>query len=275
VLKAAGIDAVSVANNHSLDFGEEALLDMLVSLDTQGIAHAGAGADLEEAMRPALSVTREGIRVGVLACTDNEPGWAAGEARAGVWFVPAIPTDGRAQELLRQLGRLRGVSDFRIVSLHWGSNWGENPEPGHRELARAVIAAGADLVFGHSCHVFRGVEVQGTTVVVYGAGDFIDDYAVDEVERNDRCLLFILELAQGRPDRLRLQPTVIHDLQARLAVDEERAAILGRMRSLSRELGTDVLTDNGLGTVALQPTGGRQEPWSIPRQDRSHPDPMP
>jgi poly-gamma-glutamate capsule biosynthesis protein CapA/YwtB (metallophosphatase superfamily) len=91
VLKAAGIDAVSVANNHSLDFSENAMLDMLATLDAEGIGHAGAGATLEEAMRPALSMTRDGTRIGLLACTDNEPDWAAGPNTPGVWFVPPGP----------------------------------------------------------------------------------------------------------------------------------------------------------------------------------------
>src|SRR2546426_1555278 len=74
VLRAAGIDTVSCANNHSLDFGPAAMLDMLRLLDAAGVGHAGAGADLEQASRAAISTTRDGTRIAVLACTDNEPG---------------------------------------------------------------------------------------------------------------------------------------------------------------------------------------------------------
>jgi poly-gamma-glutamate capsule biosynthesis protein CapA/YwtB (metallophosphatase superfamily) len=252
VLRAAGIDAVSVANNHSLDFGEEALMDMLAGLEAEGIGHAGAGADLEQAMRPALSTTRTGITIGVLACTDNEPGWAASEVRPGVWFVPPDLGDERAQQLLHQVRRLRELSHLRVVSLHWGSNWGTDPEPGHRELAQALVRAGADVVFGHSCHLFRGVEIQGNALAVYGAGDFIDDYAVDDVERNDRSLLFIVDVEQGRPARLTLQPTVIRKLQARLADSREAGEILEKVRILCGRLGTKVVIAGGQGTVMCE-----------------------
>jgi poly-gamma-glutamate capsule biosynthesis protein CapA/YwtB (metallophosphatase superfamily) len=257
VLKAAGIDAVSIANNHSLDFGEEALMDMLASLEAEGIGHAGAGANLEQAMRPALSITRTGITIGVLACTDNEPGWAASEAKPGVWFVPPDPGDERAQQLLHQVRRLHGLSHLGIVSLHWGSNWGTDPEPGHRELAQALVRAGADLVFGHSCHVLRGVEIHEDALVVYGAGDFIDDYAVDEVERNDRSLLFIVDVERGRPARLKLQPTVICKLQARLADGREAGEILEKVRRICGRLGTRVVIAGGQGTVTLESRRGQ------------------
>lgn len=237
-LKAARIDAVALANNHSLDFECEALFDMLEILDRAGIARAGAGANLAEASRPALC--RVGtLRIGLLSFTDNEPPWEAAEDEAGVLHVPVHLDDARAASLLRAVRESREQADFLIVAAHWGPNWGYRPQPDHPPFARALIDAGADLIFGHSCHVFQGIEMYNDRPILYSTGDFVDDYAVDPVERNDRSFVFEVELG---PDagvrRLHLYPTVIRDFQARRARGMEAEEIAATMRELCGELGT-------------------------------------
>lgn len=253
VLKAAGIDMVSNANNHSLDFGPEAMLDMLERLDRAGIAHAGAGANLDGARRAALGMTRGGTRIALVSCTDNEPQWAAGDHAPGLHYVPADPDDPPAQALATEVRQLRSLVDIVIVSTHWGGNWGYRPPLEHRMLGRALIQAGADIVFGHSCHLFRGIEVVGRGVIIYSAGDFVDDYAVDQVERNDWSFVFSAEVVQGRVARLRLRPTVIRDLHACLAGGGLAQRIIARMRGLSQELGTPV--EAGDGEAVIQVVG--------------------
>lgn len=252
VLEAAGINAVSNANNHSLDFGVDAMPDMLALLDRAGIAHAGAGANSEEAARPAFCTTPRGTRIAMLACTDNEPDWAAAEATPGVWHVPIDPDHPSMLALVDQVRRLRpALADVVIVSLHWGGNWGFEPPPAHRRVARALIGSGADVVFGHSCHVLRGVEVLGRGLVIYSAGDFVDDYAIDEIDRNDWSCLFVVELARDRVVRLRARPTLIERCQARLATGATAARILARMQELSSQLGTSVEVRDGEGIVEI------------------------
>jgi poly-gamma-glutamate capsule biosynthesis protein CapA/YwtB (metallophosphatase superfamily) len=252
VLQAAGITAVSIANNHCLDSGEEALLDMIATLDVKGIGHAGAGANLEQAMRPAVSTAKDGTSIGVLACTDNEPDWAAGTDKPGVWFVPVDLGDRRAQELLGRVRLLRRSTDLVCVSVHWGSNWGRMPERGHQELACALVDAGANVVFGHSCHVFRGVEVQKDSVIVYSAGNFIDDYAIDPYERNDESILFGVEVDRGALIRLELIPTLISEFRAVLAQDDDGSRILKQMHRQCARLGTHMTISESKGMVTLQ-----------------------
>jgi poly-gamma-glutamate synthesis protein (capsule biosynthesis protein) len=252
VLRAAGIDTVSCANNHSLDFGPAAMLDMLRLLDAAGVGHAGAGADLEQASRAAFSTTRDGTRIAVLACTDNEPGWAAGADSSGIWYVPADPGTAEARLLLQRVSSARRLADIVVVSLHWGSNWGRRPEAGHLELARALIRAGADLIFGHSSHVFRGVGLHSGVPIIYAAGDFIDDYGISEAERNNWSMLHVLEMAQPTR-RLHLHATLIDRMRARLAHGEEAATILSLMASLCSELGTSVRQAGGQLLIELGP----------------------
>lgn len=236
VLGAARIDVVSLANNHVLDHGVQALREMLPVLDEHGVLHTGAGPDAESARRPAVC-TRAGTAVGFLAFTDNEPGWAAGPGSPGVHHVPLDLADGRARDLLQLVRRTRDRTGLLVVSAHWGPNWGPEVPEEHRAFAHALVEAGADVVFGHSPHVFRGVEVHRGRPVVYSAGDFVDDYAVHPVARNDQSFVFLLDVRDGLPHRLRLHPTVIEDLRARTAT-VEAGTIARRMARLSAELGT-------------------------------------
>lgn len=236
-LLAASIDVVSLANNHVLDYGTVALREMLPVLDRNGILHAGAGLDRDEARRPAVRRTA-GQAVGFVAFTDNQADWDAGPATPGVHFVPIARPGQPVQELLALVERLRSRVQVLVVSAHWGGNWGSDPPAQHRVLARGLIEAGADVVFGHSPHIARGVEVYRNRPVIYGAGDFIDDYAVDPDERNDQSFIFLLETDGATPQRLRLYPTVIVDLQARLASGSARR-IASRMQRLCAGLATD------------------------------------
>lgn len=243
VLQAAGVRAVSLANNHVLDFGDEALVDCLRLLDAAGIARAGAGRDAEEAQRPARW-TCQGVRVGLVAFTDNEPDWEAGPDRPGVFYAPVDPADPRFQKVLRLTADLAREVDVVVVSAHWGPNWGRRPLPEHRQAARHLASAGAQVVWGHSAHIVRGVEFVDGCVVLYSCGDFVDDYAVDEVERNDWSFAFLLDWRAGRVE-VELVPTVIRQFRAERAQGRERDAIVQRMRQLCEELGTVVEPADG------------------------------
>jgi poly-gamma-glutamate synthesis protein (capsule biosynthesis protein) len=249
VLKAAHIDCVCLANNHTLDFEDEALLEMLPLLDEAGIGHAGAGRDWMESIRPATFLVR-GRRIGVIALTDNEPQWAAEERKPGIFYVPVDMRDARATRLLELVRRSKEALDVLIVSAHWGPNWGYRPPPAHPPFARALIEAGADVIFGHSGHVFRGVECYRERPIIYCAGDFIDDYAVDPRMRNDWSFLFRVSVEEGRFARLDLTPVKLSYARVDLAQGGEREKILERMESLSAEMGT-VFTRHE-GALALE-----------------------
>ena len=151
--------------------------------------------------------------------------------------MEATATASVGPALLDLVRRTKARVQFLIVSAHWGGNWGYEAPARHQDLARDLIDAGADVVFGHSPHIFRGVGIHRHRPVIYSAGDFVDDYAVDPVERNDQSFLFMLDIEGSEPRMLRLYPTVIADFQACLA---QRPAfdIAARMGRLSGQLGT-------------------------------------
>jgi poly-gamma-glutamate capsule biosynthesis protein CapA/YwtB (metallophosphatase superfamily) len=252
VLRAAGIDAVSIANNHTLDFDYDGLEDTLVTLDEAAIARAGAGRQEAEAAAPAV-LTANGIRVGLVAFTDNEPAWAARPDKPGIHYVPADPADARGRAFLEHVRQVSRQVDLLIVSAHWGGNWGDRPPAEHLEFGRALVEHGADVVYGHSSHVTRAVEFVDHRAVLYATGDFIDDYAVYPVERNDRSFIFLLQWEDGRVQELRLYPTVIRRGQARLATgaDAERSA--QRLIALCSERHTPAYWKPTSGYVAINP----------------------
>lgn len=210
---------------------------MLEILDRAGIAHSGAGASLEQASRLAVSSVH-GKKIGLLAFTDNEPDWEATAHKPGVFYVPMDLKDRRGQNLLDIVRRERNAVDLLIVSAHWGSNWGYAPEKGHVAFAHALVDAGASIVFGHSCHVFRGIEFYKGCPIFYSAGNFVDDYAVDPVERNDEAFIYVLEVQDQIPRGLHLHPTVIRSCQARRAEGVRQKAIVGKMEELCASLGS-------------------------------------
>ena len=235
-LEAAGFSLMSVANNHVLDFGPDAALESLETLADRGIRFSGAGPDAAAARRPAV-LRRDDLTIAMLAFTDNEPGWEAGDESPGVRYLPVDPGDARARLLLDDVARERETTDLVIVSAHWGGNWGVEVPRRHRQFARALVDAGADVVFGHSPHIVRGVEVYRGRPILYGAGDFVDDYAVDPVERNDRSFVFVLRTEGAMPVELRMHPTEIVEFQARRA-RRHAAEIAREMARRCAALGT-------------------------------------
>ena len=248
VLEAARIDACSLANNHTLDFEERGLLDTLTHLDTAGIRHAGAGRDGGEAARPALL---DG-GVALVAFTDNEPPFAAGPGKPGTNYLPVSVES----EVLRRVGEAIGAAREAgartvVFSNHWGPNMVERPREVFRRFARAVVDLGADLYYGHSAHVFQGVEIYRGKPILYDTGDFIDDYAVDPRLRNDRSFLFRVSVEAGALERLELFPVSLPYARVELARGAEREAILDRMVGLSAEMGTAF--DRGEDRLVLEP----------------------
>lgn len=243
-LQAAGFDVVALANNHSLDFEEEGLFETLERLDEAGIAHAGAGRDLAEARRPALVETPGGT-LGVLSATDNEPAFAASPTRPGTWYL-----DVESPESIAELGR--GIATARalgaevvVVSMHWGPNMVERPPRHFRAFARAVLELGADVFHGHSAHLTQGIELWRGRPILYDTGDFLDDYAVDPVLRNDWSFLFQLEISPAGLERISLVPVKLSFARVQQATGGERVAMLARMRALCAERGTTLVQTDG------------------------------
>jgi poly-gamma-glutamate capsule biosynthesis protein CapA/YwtB (metallophosphatase superfamily) len=228
-----GVDCVTLANNHALDYGVDALADTLEYLATAGIATVGAGADLQQARRPAILATG-GLRVAVVGVTDHPADFAAGPDRPGVAFAALAR---QVPQWLLQTVRETGASaDATLVMPHWGPNMTTAPVRHVRRAAAALVDAGATLVAGHSAHVPHGV----AGPVLYDLGDFLDDYRVDPRLRNDLGLLFLVTLDAGGPVRLEALPLKLEFCHTRLAAGDDAAWMRRRFRTACTTLGTMV-----------------------------------
>lgn len=220
-----GVDCVTLANNHALDYGEQALLDTFEHLDAAGIAWAGAGADLARAREPAVLGD-----LTVVAFADHPADYAAGPDRPGValggsWVEEAVRT----------------AAGIILVTPHWGPNMAAEPVARVREPAPRLLDAGATLVAGHSAHVFHGVEGR----VLWDLGDFLDDYAVDSVRRNDLGLLWLVDLDAAGATRLEAIPLKLDFCFTRVADGGDAAWIRERFRAACAAFGTEVREEGG------------------------------
>jgi poly-gamma-glutamate capsule biosynthesis protein CapA/YwtB (metallophosphatase superfamily) len=187
-LAAIRVGAVSLANNHALDYEEAALADTLALLTDAGIAAGGGGLGFDAASR-AVVVEAADQRVGIACVADHPREYAAAPDRYGIAFadlrrgVPAWLRD--------EIAALRERCEAVIAFPHWGPNMTTQPARWQRQAARELQRAGADLVVGHSAHVFHGVASSDGRRALPDLGDALDDYRVDPVLRNDLGLLAI------------------------------------------------------------------------------------
>jgi poly-gamma-glutamate synthesis protein (capsule biosynthesis protein) len=234
-LAAIGTSAVSLANNHALDYEVDALEDTLEQLAAAGIAAAGAGADVERARRGAVVAAGE-LRLGLLAATDHPAQFAATPDAPGVAFADLHA--GLPEWMRSELARLRREADVVVAFPHWGPNMTSEPARWQRIRARELIEAGADLLAGHSAHVFHGVGGIRGRKVLYDLGDALDDYAVDTKLRND---LGILALWRPRSEpRLELVGLELRFCETQLARDAEADWIADRLERACVPLGTRI-----------------------------------
>jgi len=240
VLVTAGVRAVSLANNHLMDYGPEGVVDTMATLDAAGIAHFGAGRTLAEARKPAI-VEVHGIRLAflgylTLGAKHPEPAvvWAT-ETTAG---VAGHPTDWTAVEKMvrEDVAAARKEADLVIPFFHWGREGSKAPDDYQIQLARAAVEAGAAAVLGAHPHVLHGMELQGQVPVFYSLGNFVfggnwnprDKDSVLVRARFDRTGFLGAELFPLRTDRFPEAPIQPYPLQG-----VESEAVMKRLRAAS------------------------------------------
>jgi poly-gamma-glutamate capsule biosynthesis protein CapA/YwtB (metallophosphatase superfamily) len=248
-LRAAGVDCCVLANNHVLDWGEAGLLDTLATIEALGIKTAGAGRDMRAASKPAvLDIAGKGrviVHAFGLSTSGVPRSWAAKPNAPGLNLLPDLSDEGVAL-VRRRLGDVRRPGDIAVLSLHWGGNWGHEIPPDQIRFAhRLVDAADVSVVYGHSSHHAKAIEVYRDRLILYGCGDFLNDYegiAGHEEFRGDLALMYFASVDAGTGDlvQLDLVPLQIRHFQLIRAATED-AIWLGRtLEQASREFATRI-----------------------------------
>jgi poly-gamma-glutamate synthesis protein (capsule biosynthesis protein) len=263
-LTAAGIDCCVLANNHMLDWGHAGLRETLETLRGVGVATAGAGRDLAEAQAPAiLPIPRKG-RVIVLAfgsTTSGVPrGWAATENRPGIDLLEDLSA-ATARRIARIVQRVKGPGDVVVASIHWGHNWGYAIPAEQRAFAHALIDdAAIDVVHGHSSHHPKGIEVYKDKPILYGCGDFLNDYegiGKHREFRGELTLMYFVSMdpRTGRLSRLDLVPLRIRNFRLQRASREEAQWLGDLLDREGRVWGVRIRLDDD-GTLAARWNSG-------------------
>jgi poly-gamma-glutamate capsule biosynthesis protein CapA/YwtB (metallophosphatase superfamily) len=248
ILTSAGIDFSSLANNHVLDWGYQGLLETLSVLKKAGIAYAGAGKDLQEAQEPAILNSGKG-RVIIFSYGSETSGipdsWAAKDSRSGVNKLPDLQKE-TVDMIASQIEAVKGSGDIVVFSVHWGSNWGYGVPSNQQEFAHRLIDnAGVDIIHGHSSHHPRGVEVYKNKLIIYGAGDFINDYegiGGHELYRDDLTLMYFprIDPSSGNLISMKMVPMQIKKIRLRHATKADTKWLKKVLDEQGQNFGTSI-----------------------------------
>lgn len=228
-LSFAGIDVVSLANNHAVDFGDPALLETMDILAHNGIAYIGAGANFSSAHRPARFMIN-GIKVAFLAYSNEFHKVKAAADGPGV-----AVTD--TEEVKKDILSCRNWADTVIISCHWGWEYSDHPDQETRDFAHHAVDAGADLLIGHHPHVIQGVEIYKKSLICYSLGNFVFDQIGNRVKRG---LILKCILGKSGPLKANLIPVIIdqREFRPKPASGQDALLILDELKKLSSDLDT-------------------------------------
>lgn len=254
-LKAAAIDCCVLANNHTLDWGLAGLADTLATLQRLRIAAAGAGSNSARASAPAVldcpGIGR--VLVFSFACTTSGTPrrWAATAATAGVNLLGDLSRTA-ASRVAKEIAATSRPGDLVVVSVHWGPNWGYEITEEQQDFAHALIdEADVSIIHGHSSHHPKAVEIYRNRLVIYGCGDFLNDYegiSGYERYRDDLVLMYFADLDPVRRElcRIELVPLQIRKFQLTRPAGQDVGWLMQRLDREYRKFGVRiVLEDDG------------------------------
>ena len=235
ILKEMGVDLVSLANNHSMDYGQEAFIDTLSTLDNAGIAYVGAGEDMSRAKAPVYKTVGDKTIAFVAASrVVFDVSWYATNTSPGMLGTYA------PEQVLKSIEEAKANSDFVVMYVHWGVELSIYPEDYERALAQKYIDAGADVVIGCHPHVMQGFEYYNGKLIAYSLGN----YLFNDSTRESGMLKLYLD-----PDgttRAQILPVMNKDMQTYLLHGEEdKANYFKYLEGLSFET---VIDDQGFIT---------------------------
>lgn len=251
-LSVAKIDYCSMANNHVLDWGYQGLSDTLKILNQKQISCAGAGLNLIQAMQPAI-LSRKHKRVLVFSLGTSDSGipeeWKAESKKPGVFYLVQLSSE-NAHYLSEWIEKFKKPGDIVVVSIHWGGNWVHKIPRAHIEFAHALIDSGnVDVIHGHSSHHILGIEIYKGKPVLYGCGDFINDYegiTGQEEFRGELSLMFFITIdtASGYLKELILVPLTKYQFRLNRVLQQDFQYLQNKINSFGNNLNSRLIPES-------------------------------
>jgi poly-gamma-glutamate capsule biosynthesis protein CapA/YwtB (metallophosphatase superfamily) len=242
-LTSAGINLISLSNNHILDYYEKGLFDTMEILDQNGIKHAGAGKNIEEARKPAI-IEKNGIKTALLAYTTfaeltyaGKPyqNFAAGPEKSGL-------VRDRYETIREDILKIRDQVDLVAISMHWGVEDSFKVTNEQKELAHKLIDDGADMILGHHPHQFQGIEVYKGKPIFYSMGNILFDQ--NDPENMEGFIIDMKYRGRELIEFTALPVRIIDKSFVEIQTGSNAAALLERQAKLCSELGTEPLTQD-------------------------------
>lgn len=199
------IKHVNIANNHILDYSLEGMLDTIKNLNELNIANTGAGLNPKEASKYVIHNVK-GVRIGVISYADHYENWSARNNKPGINYIDLNDDN---VDVLNYIKEIKKSVDILIFSIHHGSNYVDVIPENTVKFFHKLIEYGVDIIHGHSAHHVLPIEKIGDKYILYSMGDFIDDYAVDPIYRNDLSFIAELYILNGKLESLKIIPTKI------------------------------------------------------------------
>lgn len=266
VLIDANIDVVTTANNHSGDYGPDALQEQAAWLDAVGLGHAGSGAQREVAFTPVLRRAGD-LNVAVFSIDATQHRYAADHARPGTAYLALNDAAAWEAEMAPRIAAIRTRAHIVLIAVHWGDNLARMPSAAQTAVGHGLIDAGADAVLGASAHVLQGIEIYRERPIIHDAGDLLFDSVRRDLGRSG---VFRLELSHRGVERVVFVPIGVgFGFSEQLSGGAARAVVQTYARACAATGSRLMLAEDNCGQITLTPPS-RRHVWKVPAPRTVH-----
>lgn len=243
------ITIVSIANNHSMDYGSEALMEMVNNhFSRYNILFAGGGKNAKDAEKPLL-VEINGLKIAYYSFTAIEKEFRATTDKPGYNWITDQDVKRFRIKLNGILERTKNDSDLQFFAVHWGKNYSPSASPIFQQMAKTAVDMGFDLIIGHSAHINHGIEVYKGVPIFYDLGNFLVDFKF--LGWDDKSIMPMLVLDKSGVKSIELLPINLREKAVNIAIGKEAQTILRKIEQLSTPYDTRITQIKGKGYVVI------------------------
>lgn len=218
----------NIANNHIMDY-ENGIQDTVKALQENNIKFSGVLPETKD-YKILQTFTIKNKKIGIFGCADHYERWKSSTNKEGIYYVD-YDDPISIEKMLDKIKEMRKQVDILIMSIHWGFNYASGINNKFVKFAKQVIISGVDIIHGHSSHHVKCIQHDTDKVIIYGNGDFVNDYAIDQTYRNDLGMIVKVTINPQNKKKVCIIPTIIKDRQVAYADDKERKIVYNNVKN--------------------------------------------